>query len=86
MISTGKPGENVPKGFGLLYKHATGYMTVTRESVQLPCDAQMFGDEKTIFVLQENLLALLQYKIIGQAVLSAYMLYVFFLIFSHFSF
>lgn len=68
-----KPDENVPEGFGLLYKHATGHMAITGESVQLPCDVEMFGVDKTIFVLQENLLALLKYEMIGQAVISAYM-------------
>ena len=64
-----------------MYKHVKGYMAVTWESIQLPCDVAVFGAEKTIFMLQENLLELLQYRMIGQAVISAYMLYVFSLIF-----
>lgn len=73
LIGAVEPDENVPEGFGLLYKHATGHMAITGEAIQLPCDVEVFGVDKTIFMLQENLLELLKYKKIGQAVISTYM-------------
>lgn len=68
------PSENVPKRFRLLYKHATTLMKTTGASIQIPSDAEVFGSVKTIFVLQENIMALLENKMIGQAVISAYMM------------
>lgn len=46
------------------------------DSIQIPCDAVVFGKEQTIFLLHENILALLQFNMIGQAVISAYMMLV----------
>lgn len=48
------------------------------DSIQIPCDAVVFGKQQTIFLLHENVLALLQFDMIGQAVISAYMMLVFF--------
>ena len=65
--------KNVLKRFRLLYKHATTFMKSTGNSIQIPCDAEVFGVEKRIFILHENIIALLEFKMIGQAAISAYM-------------
>ncbi|XP_074347261.1 uncharacterized protein LOC141686103 [Apium graveolens] len=67
--------KNVPKRFRLLYKYATTFMKSTGNSIQIPCDAEVFGVEKRIFILHENIIALLEFKMIGQAAISAYMAY-----------
>ncbi|XP_074377610.1 uncharacterized protein LOC141719127 [Apium graveolens] len=67
--------KNIPKRFRLLYKHATTFMKSTGNSIQIPCDAEVFGVEKRIFILHENIIALLEFKMIGQAAISAYMAY-----------
>ncbi|XP_074336334.1 uncharacterized protein LOC141673483 [Apium graveolens] len=64
--------KNVPKRFRL-YKHATTFMKSTGNSIQIPCDAEVFGVEKRIFILHENIINLLEFKMIGQAAISAYM-------------
>lgn len=69
-----KPTAKVPKGFNLMYKHATNWMKTTGFSIQLPCDLEVFGHEKTIFLVHENILALLEFEMLGQAVIYAYML------------
>lgn len=65
--------KNVPKRFRLLYKHATTFMKSTGNSIQIPCDAEVFGVEKRIFILHENITALLEFNMIGQGAISAYM-------------
>lgn len=43
-------------------------------SVPIPCDSDVFGVEtKIIYILHENLKALLEFDMIGQAAISAYM-------------
>ena len=74
MFKQARPSENVPKRFQLLYKHATTIMQTTGASIRIPSDAEVFGTVKTIFVLQENIMALLEKKMIGQFVISAYMM------------
>lgn len=69
-----QPSDKVPKRFRLLYKHATCLMEATGASIQIPCDADVFGNFKTIFVLHENIVALMNYQMIGQAAISAYMM------------
>lgn len=64
--------KNVPSRFRLLYKHATTFMKSTGISIQIPCDAEVFGAVKTIFILHENIVALLEFKMIGQGAISAY--------------
>ena len=49
-------------------------MQVTGDLIQVPYDVEIYGLEETIFVLHENLLALLEYEMIGQAIFSTYML------------
>lgn len=56
-----------------MYKHATVFMKATGESIPIPCDPSVFGVEKTIYILHENLTALLEFDMIGQAAISAYM-------------
>lgn len=65
--------KNVPSRFRLLYKHATTFMEATGNSIQIPCDAEVFGADKTIFILHENIIALLEFKMIGQAAIASYM-------------
>ena len=65
--------KNVPKRFRLLYKHATTFMQSSGDSIQIPCDAEVFGIEKRIFILYENIVALLEFNMIGQAAIAAYM-------------
>ena len=49
--------NNVPNGFKLLYKLATTIMKETGDSVAIPCDSEVFGCEKVIYILHENLIA-----------------------------
>lgn len=65
--------KNVPPIFKLLYKHATTYMKSTGKSIQIPCDRDVFGVEKKIYVLAENVVSLLEFNMIGQSAISAYM-------------
>lgn len=64
--------KNVPQRFWLLYKHATTFMKSTSSSIQIPCDAEIFGADKTIFILHENIVSLLEFTMIGQGAISAY--------------
>lgn len=68
-----KPSKKVPKGFNLLYKHATTWMKTAGVSIQIRCDLELFGHEKTIYLLHENILSLLEFEMLGQAVIAAYM-------------
>ncbi|KAL1826628.1 hypothetical protein ACET3Z_005040 [Daucus carota] len=68
------PPENVPKRWRLLYKHVMTIMKETGVSVKIPCDRQVFGCDKKICLLQEELLALLQFNMVGQSAISAYMM------------
>ncbi|KAL8121084.1 hypothetical protein AgCh_018015 [Apium graveolens] len=65
--------KNVPKRFRLLYKHATAFMKSTGKSIQIPCDTEVFGVMKTIFILHENIAHLLEFKMIGQGAICTYM-------------
>lgn len=65
--------KKVPDRFRLLYKHAITYMEATGTSLQLPCDVEVFGVEKTIYLLHDTITELLEFKMIGQAAISAYM-------------
>ncbi|KAL6565696.1 hypothetical protein OROHE_004751 [Orobanche hederae] len=47
------------------------------DSIQIPCDEVVFGYEKIIYVLHENVLALLKFEMVGQAVISAYMMHLY---------
>ncbi|XP_074335674.1 uncharacterized protein LOC141672885 [Apium graveolens] len=67
--------KNVPNRFRLLYKHATTFMKSTGNSIQIPCDAEVFGVVKTIFILHENIAHLLKFKMIGQGAICTYMAY-----------
>ncbi|XP_074351636.1 uncharacterized protein LOC141690763 [Apium graveolens] len=68
-----KPSRNMFLHFMLFYKHAATILKETGDSIQIPCDAEVFGNEKTIFLLHENVMALLEFGMVGQAVISAYM-------------
>lgn len=68
--------DKVPKCFRLLYKHASSIMKATGASLQIPCDIEVFGVENTIFLLHDSIIELLEFRMIGQAVISAYMMYV----------
>lgn len=57
----------------MLYKHACCLMKETGQSIQIPCDLDLFGIERTIFLLHENLIALSEFKMVGQAIISTYM-------------
>lgn len=62
----------VPSKYKLLYKHATTYMKATGASIQIPCDPEVFGIEKIIYILDEAIIALLHFEEIGQCAISAY--------------
>ncbi|KAL1826534.1 hypothetical protein ACET3Z_004946 [Daucus carota] len=68
------PPENVPKRWRILYKHAMTIMKEIVVSVKIPCDRQVFGCDKKLCLLQEELLALLQFNMVGQSAKSAYMM------------
>lgn len=68
-----KMHEKVPSNFKLLYKHAKSFMKDTGTSIPIPCAAEVFGIEKIIYILHENIIALLEYDMIGQSTICAYM-------------
>ena len=68
-----KPSAKVPKGFNLLYKHAATWMNTTGVSIKINCEEEVFGVQKTIYVLHENVVSLLEYQMLGQAVIASYM-------------
>ncbi|KAL8123265.1 hypothetical protein AgCh_011296 [Apium graveolens] len=70
-----KPSVKVPKGFNLLYKHAVTWMKTTGVSIQIKCEKEVFGHEKVIYLLHENVQAVLEFEMLGQAVLASYMTY-----------
>lgn len=80
-----KPTDNVPRRFMLLYRHAMVILKESGDSIQIPCGAEVFGVEKVIFLLHENVMALLEFKMIGQGIISTYMAYVFFPFYFSFS-
>ncbi|KAL1823702.1 hypothetical protein ACET3Z_010480 [Daucus carota] len=67
--------NSVPNGFNSLYKHATTIMKETGDSIAIPCDVEVFGCDKVIYILHENLIALLKFEEIGQAAITAHMSY-----------
>ncbi|XP_074342737.1 uncharacterized protein LOC141680400 [Apium graveolens] len=68
-----KLNKNAPKQYKVLYKHAAVFMKATGESIPISCDSDVFGTEKIIYILHENVKALLEFDMIGQAAISAYM-------------
>lgn len=73
MMKSVKPNKNVPRQFMLLHMHAVTILKENSESIQIQCDAEVFGKDRTIFLLHENVMALLEFDLIGQAVVSTYM-------------
>ncbi|KAL8103440.1 hypothetical protein AgCh_027861 [Apium graveolens] len=69
-----KPSAKVPKGFNLLYKHAVTWMKTTGVSIQIKCEKEVFGHEKVIYLLHENVQAVLEFEMLGQAVIASYMM------------
>ncbi|XP_074365577.1 uncharacterized protein LOC141706680 [Apium graveolens] len=72
-----KPKDNVPHRFRLLYKFASTVMKGSGNSIPVPFDFQIFGIERTIYLLHENVLELLEFKMIGQPAISTYMAYLY---------
>ncbi|KAL8147496.1 hypothetical protein AgCh_004988 [Apium graveolens] len=70
-----KVSKKVPRQYKVLYKHATTFIKASGESIPIPCDSDVFGVEKTLYILHENLKALLEFDMIGQAAIFAYMAY-----------
>ena len=68
-----KLNTNVPDRYKMLYKHASCFMKETGASIQISCDFDLFGVERTIFLLHENITALAEFEMIGQAIISTYM-------------
>ncbi|KAM5578065.1 hypothetical protein ABKV19_008405, partial [Rosa sericea] len=63
----------VPKRCKLLYKHAKNIMSQTNESISTVLDDSVFGVQKELFILTENVTDLLEMNKIGQGVIAAYM-------------
>ena len=72
-LAVGSSSPKVPKGFNLLYKHAATWMKTTGVSIKIKCEKEVFGVQKIIYVLHENVVSLLEYKMLGQAVIASYM-------------
>lgn len=68
-----KPKDSVPPRFRVLYKFASTVMKESGNSIPVPCDFEIFGIERTIYLLEENVLALLEFRMIGQSAISTYM-------------
>lgn len=74
LFNSVKPkAKNVPPRFKVLYKHATTLMKESGDSIQIPCDFEVFGKNRTIFLLHESIIALIEFETIGQAVIAIYM-------------
>ena len=73
LFNSVKPKEDVPPRFRVLYKFAKTVMKESGNSIPVPCDVDIFGIERTIYLLDESVLSLLEFKMIGQAVISTYM-------------
>ena len=65
--------EKVPSRSRLLYKQAS-VMKESGMSNEIPCDYPVFGADKRIYVLSENIIALCTFGMIGQAAIATYML------------
>lgn len=65
--------EKVPSRFRLLFKHAS-IMKESGMSIDIPCDYPVFGADKRIYALSENIIALCTFGMIGQAAIATYML------------
>ncbi|XP_074327743.1 uncharacterized protein LOC141665654 [Apium graveolens] len=74
-FDSAKTHKNVPSCFSLLYKHAKTFMKATRASLPISCNTEVFGVEKIIFILHKNIIALLEYDMIGQSTIATYMAY-----------
>lgn len=59
--------------FKLLYKHAINFMKEKGDFIQIVCDVEVCGLEKTIHVLHENVIDMLKFGMIDQVVISTYM-------------
>ncbi|XP_074328253.1 uncharacterized protein LOC141666155 [Apium graveolens] len=70
-----KPSAKVPKGFKLLYKHAVTWMKTTGVSIQIKYEKEMFGHDNVIYLLHENVQAVLEFEMLGKVVLESYMAY-----------
>lgn len=68
-----KTHENLSSSYKLLYKHAKSFTKDTGTSIPIPCAHEVIGAEKIIYILHENLIFLLEYDMLGQSVISAYM-------------
>nr|XP_017239522.1 PREDICTED: uncharacterized protein LOC108212305 [Daucus carota subsp. sativus] len=77
LFNSVKPKEDVPPRFRVLYKFAKTVMKESGNSIPVPCDVDIFGIERTIYLLDESVLSLLEFKMIGQAVISTYMTYLY---------
>ncbi|XP_074377117.1 uncharacterized protein LOC141718639 [Apium graveolens] len=76
--STGsEPKDNVPPHFRLLYKFASTVMKESGNSIPVSYNFQIFGIERTIYLLHENIIELLEFKMIGQSAISTYMVYLY---------
>lgn len=57
-----KPSQNLPRHFVLLYKHADKILKESADSLQILLNAEVLGTAKTIFLLHENVIPLLEFK------------------------
>ena len=73
LFNSVNPKEDVPPRFRVLYKFSKTMMKESGSSIPVPCDVQVFGMERTIYLLEENVTVLLEFNMIGQAVISTYM-------------
>lgn len=67
--------ENVPEHLRLLYDHTTTFMNDNKSVLPIQCNVEVFGGDRTIFLLHENLIALFKFEKIGQAIISTYMMH-----------
>lgn len=68
-----EPNENVLKHFRRLYDHTT-LMKDDKSVLPISCTVEVFGGDRTIYLLHENLIALFKFEMIGQAIISTYMM------------
>ena len=73
LFNSVKPKEDVHPRFRVLYKFSKTMMKESGNSILVPYDAEVFGMERTIILLEENVISLLEFNMIGQSVLSTYM-------------
>ncbi|KAL6582595.1 hypothetical protein OROMI_004673 [Orobanche minor] len=64
-FSEAAPPQNVPNRWRLLHKHAETIMKEAGVSIKIPCDKEVFGVDKRVCLVHEEVLALFKFQMVG---------------------